>query len=221
MIYRRLEYTGGIHPFAGPGIAYFAEQIRKRKPGITDRGVSEVVARMIEQYDPRTDRRSVVLFGEDIMTEDPTSLPVWESLAGKIRQRVLAHPHDIGERIDPLAERAIEMERLETLPRAAVNRSFLIHPPLKQTYCWLKRSATPWTQEVRDDDYVVIMNDPVHRRLFQDPDIKGPYQDVRAYDYGNLAKERHVARDMSDVEALKRQYSRKHYTQGVTLVRQE
>lgn len=221
MIYRRLEYTGGIHPFAGPGIGFFAEQIRKRQPGITDRGVNEVVMRMVAQYDPRTKNRSVALLGDDIMTADPASLPVWDLLAPKIQRRILAHPFDTGERIDPLAERAIEMERMETLPRHAVNRSFLIWPPLKQTYCWRKNSPTPWTQEVRDDDYIVIMNDPIHRRNFQDPDLKGPYQDVRAYDYANLAKERHIAHDMADVEALKRQYSRTHHTQGVTLGRQE
>lgn len=208
----KLEYTGGVSPFQD--INAFVAKVRKAHPAITDRGVDQIVKRSVGLVDKRISKRTIALFGRDIMTEDVTTLPVWPHLPKSARQRILDHPIEGGERVDSEQAKVSQLELVGRLDRRSVNRSVLISPRgLERTYAW--SAAHGWTQEVTDNDYRIIVRDFGLRRLFADPDIVGPFVEVRSYDAP--VKERHVARDMSDVRALRREFSRTPQFRGVDI----
>jgi hypothetical protein len=182
VIYRKLQYApkSPFHDIHGT-----VARLRAAYPGISDKGVNQAVKRMLMGYKPRHDGMIVHLYGEDIMTTNLPAIPAWQWIGDGERIRLLDHPIDTGACIPPEAtgqmRRMLQEELAGRLNRRDINRSVLISPPgLKQTYVW--RLSNGWTQEVRDDDYRLILSTVEDRQRFRDPDIHGPYTPVRSYD---------------------------------------
>jgi hypothetical protein len=210
---RTLEYTGGVSPFVD--IKSFVDKIRKDRPGITDIGVDQLVKRTVMALDPRFKGRFVSLFGADIMSADVEDIPAWNYLPPIQQRRILAHPINGGIMVDSEDPRFSQRELVGANNHAEINRSALISPPgLTQTYCWCHQ--TNWLQDMPEEDYNRIRAEPALRRLFRDPNVHGLYLAPRSYQ-NTLVRERHIARDASDIKVLKKQYSRSHAVQGVTL----
>jgi len=199
-----LEYTGGPTPWND--IDKFVRTVKRKRPGISDLGVSQMVKRAMAFHDPRTTNRVRALLGRDIMSATPEDLPIWPWLPSSVQERVLEHPYDTGEVVDDQNVKLSRMELFVRLDRRSVNRSVLVSPKgLEQTYVW--SDALGWVQDVTKNDYDLILSfENGVSRLFQDPDTVGPYVDRQAYADTQAVKERHVAKDMRDVQALHREF---------------
>lgn len=176
---RVLVWSGGTNPFAN--LPAFVAHVKTKYPGISDKGLSQIVKRSLDLYDPGHSRKVVHLFGADILTADLESIPAWPYIAPGEQQRLRDHPHDRGERVDEDNVKVSQLELARSLNRQAVHRSALISPRgLQQTYVW--STATNWQQEVTDHDYDLILATPGQRRLFRDLEVSGPYAPIRSYD---------------------------------------
>ena len=91
------------------------------------------------------------------------------------------------------------------------------HRNLSRTYSWC--FANNWLQEVTDADYDLILSMPGMGQKFRDPDIHGPYQDVRSYDGPGVVTQRHVA-PLSDANYIMRQLKAAPSWQGTDLPKQ-
>jgi len=193
---RVLVWTGGSTPFAN--LPAFVAHVKRTYPGITDRGVSQLVKKALDHYDPGVRGRIVTLFGADIMTADLERIPAWPYLSDDQRRRLREHPHDTGERVNEDDPKLSQLELARTLNRASVNRSALISPPgLSQTYVW--SDATHWQQEMSDTDAALILSIRGTGRLFRDFEAGGAYAPVRSYDvYPVIARHAGNAADLQD-----------------------
>ena len=197
--------------------------IRARFPGITDHGVNQAVKRMLGGYNPRHPGRHVALFGADIMTATLEDLPTWPYLPDGQRRRLMDHPVTGGLVLDdtleadddPKRQALAQMEMANRLDRHAVNRSVLISPRgLSQTYVWSLNSG--WVQEVTDADYALILKHPFSRSRFRDPDLHGPYENVRSYDGPGVVTQQHIA-PAKDADYILRQLKAAPTWQGTDL----
>lgn len=196
------------------------ESIKAAYPGITPLGVDQAIKRMLDGYKPRTPGRIVHLYGADIMTADLETIPAWPWMGDGEKRRILDHPITGGETIPDDLTGALRKMRQEELAgrgreaRALINRSVLISPPgLRQSYVW--RLTNGWVQEVQDTDYDLILSTPANRRLFRDPDIHGPYQDVRSYADPGIVRGQHVATSAKEAGYLLGQMKRTPNWQGI------
>lgn len=197
----------------------FIANIKKAHPAVTDHGVERAIKRALDGYNPRHAGRVHHLYGADIMTATVEDIPAWPHITPPEQDRIREHPVDAGERIDPDTDPGIrnllQMELAGRLDRRTVHRSVLISPRgLQCSYVW--RQSTGWVQEVTDHDYRLILAVQGHTHLFRDPDIHGPYVDVRSY-AGAPVTERHETRSQSDVDALMRDYTRRPTWSGADL----
>lgn len=218
----RLELAP-IGPFHD--LAATVDKIKNAYPGITDKGVNQAIQRMLGSYNPRTPGRIVHLFGADIMTEHLETIEAWPWIGDGEKRRLQDHPISGGEMIPDDVTGVLRKMRQEELAgrgreaRAHINRSVLISPPgLQQTYVW--RLSRGWMQEVLEADYHLILSSPANRRLFRDPDIHGPYRDVRSYDSADATKARHVATTAKEAGYLIGQTKRTPNWQGTDLPKQ-
>lgn len=202
-------------------------KIRAAHPGITDRGVNQAVKRMLDGYKPRHKGRIVYLFGADIMTAQLDAIPAWPWLSDGAKARLLEHPIAGGTCLPETVDGDDDPKRIDLVQaglvnahyRRDVNRSVLISPRgLSQTHVW--RIDNDWMQEVTEADYRLIFAHPASRRRFRDPDLHGPYQDVRSYEAPGIVTHREVSTSMRDVEYMLRQTSRNQTWQGSDLSKQ-
>lgn len=199
----RLEYTGGVNPHRD--LPSFVKKVKTQFPTISERGISQLAKKALDLYDARTGVRSVSVYGEDILTEHPETIPAWPFLEDHEQRRILAHPIASGERLGAGTDKISRLEMANRLDHGSIHRSALVSlAGLEQTYVW--RMRTLWVQEVTPNDYALLLAHPQMRRKLQDPDIHGPVLDVRAYDWH--VTDRHIAHDMADVRALQRHFSR-------------
>lgn len=132
-----------------------AAAVRRAHPGLSEGGVIEVVRGLLFRDPPRFEGLVVHLFGADILSEDPTTIPAWP----------LIHPswHDSILTGDEAARRKmIDPEGLTT------------------TYVWC--AAGNWVQEVSDVDVEVIRRSHA-RTWFRDPARFGAFTPPRAFDF--------------------------------------
>lgn len=175
---RRLEYHGRKHAFEN--LASFVAMVKARYPSITPEGINQIVARNVANREARSPARMVQLLGADIMTSDLTTIPAWPFLGPQTQRDIATYPHDTGERVDELDARS-QVRLVTGLVREKINRSALISPRgLQQTYVW--SDATHWTQEVTDADYDLIMRQRSLAAVLREPDLVGPYVEIRPYD---------------------------------------
>ena len=175
---RTLIYTGRRNPFEN--IASFVAMVKARYPAITKEGIDQIVARQVAYRAPRSPARIVQLLGADIMTADLATIPAWPFLGPETRRDIEQCPQDTGERVDEM-DAASQVRLVTGLVKGKINRSALISPRgLQQTYVW--SDATQWTQEVTDADYDLIMQQRSLAAVLRDPDLTGPYVEIRPYD---------------------------------------
>lgn len=206
-------------------------RIRERFPSITDMGVNQAVARMLDSsqpqgYKPRTNGRFIYLFGADIMSAQLDQIPAWPLMSDAVRERILAHPIDGGitleDRIandeDPRQVELIQAGLANHQYRAGVNRSVLISPRgLSQTYVWCFENQ--WIQEATDADAKIILSARGAGQKFRDIAVHGPYQDVRSYEGPDIVKQRIVA-PAREAEYVMRQLNAAKSWQGTDLPKQ-
>lgn len=112
---------------------------------------------------------------------------------------------------------AVSRSRLMTDEnRAAINRMVLVtrrgERQLSRTYVWSK--ATDWEQEVDDADWELLLEYRSIGQLLLRIDTGAQWKPVVAYSHIPVL-ERHEARDLQDVDSLRRQFTRTHHHQGV------
>jgi len=191
----------------------FVANIRAAHPGISDKGVDQSIKRALDGYNPRHSGRVVHLFGADIMAATVEDIPAWPYITAGEQQRILDHPMETGERVDDHDGKVSQLELANRLNRESVNRSVLISPRgLQQTYVW--RLTTNWIQDVTNDDYNLILSEQGNRRLFRDPEIHGPYVDVRSYANPPVLS-RMVTADQRDIDAFMRERTHRPSWSGV------
>lgn len=203
---RTIVFSGGRNPWED--IHGFKAYVKAKHPGISDKGINQVVKLAVGEYQPRivhqdgSTARIVMLFGADIMTADLETLPAWPYLAPSAKQRLADHPIVGGATVDPENVQLSRAELANRLERHTVNRSALVSiAGMEQSYVWSADTPVPWTQMVSENDYHLIMGSP-QRRLFRDPDLHGPYVPVRSYDAYQVA-ERHTGNKSDLVHYIK------------------
>lgn len=180
-----LEFIGKPSPRRDMNAYY--DELRAKYPSLSERGLHEVTKAELERTPPRYSKYVLHLFGQDIATNDPTTLPVWPWMTDYERGRVLSIP---------IADR----------PR-------LVDPAgLSRTYVW--RKDTDWVQDVTDADVEVIRLSEA-RTWFRNVEKHGRWTPERAYDFPVL--ETHPMRDWSDVESFERDRERKPAWNGILL----
>lgn len=168
----------------------FLEQLRERFPNVSEKGLHAIAGAEFEKRKPRHNRHVVCLFGRDILSEDPTTIPAWPLMTADLRNRVL-HP--------------------EQYQQTSGKRENLIDPvDLQTTYVW--RHSADWIQEVSDHDAEVLRRSPA-RGWFRDVDRHGLYVPGRAWDFP--VKERHEAPTLQEAAAIRRDLTRKKTWNGV------
>jgi hypothetical protein len=206
-------------------------RIRDRFPGISDLGVNQAVARMLDSgtdrgYKPRTKGRYVYLFGADIMSAQIDQIPAWPLMSDGVRERLLDHPVEGGITLEDRLEANDDPQQTELIQaglanhqhRAGVNRSVLISPRgLSQTYVWCHENQ--WIQEVTDADADLILSARGASQKFRDIAIHGPYEDVRSYEGPNIVRER-IEAPARDAEYVMRQLKAAQTWQGADLSKQ-
>lgn len=208
-----IGYTGGYHPDRDR--AGFVAALKARRPGITDYEIRYAHKEAVARFDQMHKKRQITLFGRDILTNDPTTIRSWELLPPSQQRRIMDHPIDRGDMVDPEDPKFSQLELARRLNRNSVHRSALISPEgLEETYCW--RYQNDFQQDVTEHDFLLIRSFPAFKGMFQRIDTRGPVQKIQSYDM--VPKERHVARDASDVQALLKEYERKNLHKGVTLI---
>lgn len=113
----------------------------------------EVVRGLLFLDPPRIDQLVVHLWGADILSDDPTSIPAWSLVSREFRDIVLTASNDQKQRM-------IDPEGLST------------------SYVWCK--AGNWVQEVSETDVEVIRNSDA-RTWFRDPERFGPFTPINAF----------------------------------------
>jgi len=206
---RVVEFCGGINPW--DNIHAFVAWARKKYPGISDRGINQLTMKTVMAYQARTNRVRTI-FGRDILTADLEQIPAWPYLPAGEKARLLSHPYSGGTKLDAGSVAVAREEQAGKLDRSAVNREALVTPGLEQTYVFSAETPIPWTQEVTDNDYHVILGN-ADRRFFRDPDLHGPYIPTRAYD-AYPAIERHSG-DKADLKHFVDEHTRKPQFSGV------
>lgn len=203
-------------------------RIREKFPTITDLGVNQAVARMLDSgqprgYKPRTKGRFVYLFGADIMSADIESIPAWPYMNDAVRERILSHPTEGGitleEKVagddDPTQIELIQAGLANSQYRAGVNRSVLISPRgLQNTYVWCYENR--WLQDVTDADARLILGVRGADQKFRDRTIHGPYEDVRSYEGPNIVRTR-IEAPASEADYIMRQLKAAKSWQGTDL----
>ncbi len=175
---RTLIYYGRRNPFEN--IASFVAMVKTRYPAITTEGIDQIVARQVAYRAPRSPARIVQLLGADILSADLTTIPAWPYLGEQTKRDIERYPAETGERVDEL-DAASQVRLVTGLVKEKINRSALISPRgLQQTYVWSQ--ATAWTQEVTDADYDLILKQQPLAAVLRDPDLTGPYVEIRPYD---------------------------------------
>lgn len=154
---RSLQYVGLPNPHEN--IQAFTERVLKKFPGIkTPKQLADYVYNATVHRDAPykigNANKVFVLFGADILSNEPLSNPAWQYMPPGIARDVL--------------NEALE----QRLARCAI-------PGLSQTY--LFSWHTNWIQQMPEGDYDLIMASPVRAR-FKDPELVGLHQEVRAYD---------------------------------------
>ncbi len=204
-------FNGGKHP--GRDVAGFMDFLKKTHPNATEKEIQILWKKAIGRFDTPGRWRVVALFGQDLLTEHPEQLEIWPFLPPSHRRRILAHPVAWGERIPEHADKVAKLEVVNNLNHAAVHRSAIISiEGLKKTYVWCRKLN--WVQDVEESDFPLIKRMPIASKL-QRMDVHGPIIIPRSYDM--VPKERYEARTIGEVEALKREFTRKTLVTGVEL----
>ena len=140
--------------------AYLA-QLRRRYPNVSEAGIQAMALRGLELRPPRLEGRVKALFGRDVLSADPTTLPAWPALTATQRQTIL-HPEWFQHELK------------------GIGREALLDPPgLSRTYVW--SAAAGWVQEVEAADAAIILASKI-RGHFQNVDEAGLFVPQRAWD---------------------------------------
>lgn len=178
-----LEFIG--KPSPRRDLNAFHDELRAKYPQLSERGVHEVTKAELERTPPRYPGYVLHLIGEDIMTNDPSTIPAWPWMTGYERGRVMSTPLD--------------------------ERSRLVDPKgLARTYVW--RKETDWVQDVTDADLEVIRLSDA-RTWFRNIERYGRWTPERAYDFPVI--ETHPMQEWNDVEAFRRDRERKPMWNGL------
>lgn len=153
---RTLEYVGEMSPFRDA--AAFVAAVKRQRPGISQRGIDEVVSRVLLTRKPRINGHVVHLWGADILTDDLANIPAAQ----------WAEPS--------------ELAQIGALPiRDRVGLIDPRDPGLSRSYVW--RWENDWIQQVTAADVEVIRGSDA-RAWFRDPHrADGPYRDARSFDF--------------------------------------
>lgn len=155
------------------------DMLRQRYPNVSEAALHQIAKAELARMPPRHKGEVLALFGADILTEDPTTIPAWGLLTAEHRSRVL------------------NPDRYPELRGGG--RAALVDPQgLQHTYVW--RYSNAWTQEVAPEDARVIreaeITEDARRRgktppryWFRDLDRHGPYTPMRAFDLPVVGRE--------------------------------
>lgn len=153
-------------------------EVRRRHPGLSEAGVIEVVRGLLFQDPGRPEMLVVHLWGADILTGDPTTIPAWPLATLYWREVIL----NAGE---------------------AKRRAMIDPEGLSTSYVWSK--AGNWVQEVSDEDVEVIRQSRA-RTWFRDVQRFGPFTPHRAFDFP--VRDSVAIRSADDLRQFRREQKR-------------
>lgn len=151
---RMLEFMSQSAIRRDPIKAY--DDVRRKHPGSSEQRIMQIVRGLLFQDPGRPEMLVVHLWGVDILSDDPATIPAWPLATPYWREYIVG------------ADEA--------------KRRALIEPScrLSTSYVWSR--AGRWVQEVSDEDVEVIRQSRA-RTWFRDVERFGPFMPQRAFDF--------------------------------------
>lgn len=179
---KRLTFIG--HDVLRRDPVKFLDGLRQRFPNVSETGIQEIAKRELGKTPPRYDRYVQCLFGEDILTDDVTTIPAWRWLTPILRRQIQGVP--------------IEQRRELVDPKG-----------MSATYVWRKDNG--WVQEVTDSDADILRASNA-RTWFRDTDAFGTHVPTRMWDFPVI--ESQSFDNMFDANAYRKDQQRKQQWRG-------
>ena len=157
-----------------------------------------------------------IVWGEDIMTDDLSSIEAWPYLIPLWRRELPLYPVQGGAVLDVDDERRTMTLQgaIASMGTRNINRRSLIVPRgIQRTYVWCNENQ--WTQEVLDHDVKIIRETPIHRHCFQSAEVSTGELVLQGYE--RLPREQIGFRTMGEFRDFKRESERKTLYRGAEL----
>lgn len=179
---KRLTFIG--HDVLRRDPITFLEGLRQRFPNVSETGIQAIAKRELGKKPPRYDQYVQGLFGEDILTDDVTTIAAWRWLT-------------------PILRREVQQASLE-------QRRAMVDPKgLSATYVWRKDNG--WVQEVTDSDADILRASGA-RTWFRDTDMFGTHVPTRMWDFPVI--ETHTFNNQFDANAYRKEQHRQQQWRG-------
>lgn len=157
-----------------------------------------------------------IVWGEDIMTHDLSSIEAWPYLIPLWRRELPLYPVQGGAVLDVDDERrtmTLQGAIASMGPRNINRRSLIVPRGIRRTYVWCNENQ--WTQEVLDHDVKIIRETPIHRHCFQSAEVSTGELVLQGYE--RLPREKIGFRTMGEFRDFERESERKTLYRGATL----